>query len=106
MANKFDTWLKTAPAGAQFVYRTGKHLSKGGNGLEFSDLVYSVREAFDRGEVELVQKRLTHGKSAVSIGSFAWIAIKKAHIRPPKRWVSKDGSVVCWKTRPEKITIG
>lgn len=102
MPNKFDTWLGNASPGSEMIYHTGKSLSKHGEGLEFTDLTHSAREAFERGEVDLVQRRLSKGKTVKSIGRFAWIAIKRKDVRRPRLWVSKEGVPVDWVKRPER----
>ena len=102
MANKFDAWLQSAPAGSSHVYHTGPHLSVGNFGIDFSSQVYSAREAYERGEVELVQRRLSHGRGTRAAGLFEWLAIKRAKIKRPREWVSIEGEKVVWRSRPQR----
>ncbi len=98
--NRFDAWLRTAPAGSQFVYRRGPDLSKDGEGKEFTDLVFSAREAWDRGEVELVCRRLTYPRTRTGTGTFEWIAVKREKQAVREPWISKEGDIVRWVERP------
>lgn len=97
--NRFDIWLDTAPVGSEFIYKSGTTLSKRGTGKDFSDLVYSAREAWERGEVELVQRRLLRSWPG-GVGRFAWIAVKRATKATRKKWISRDGHEVTWVNRP------
>lgn len=97
--NRFDAWLRTANAGDQYVYRRGTSLSKKNEGKEFSESVFSAREAWERGEVELVTKRLTHPRHPNGCGTFEWIAVRRETKATRKQWISKDGCLVQWVKR-------
>lgn len=101
MARQFEVWLKFAKPGDQFIYHTGSHLSKKNEGLEYSSKVYSAREAYDRGEVILVQRRVSHGLSRWDPGKFDYIAIKRALVRRPGESVTVEGDLIQWTQRPQ-----
>lgn len=105
MSNRFDAWLQFAEPGSEYIYHRGGSLSKKGEGLNFSSQVYSAREAYDRGEVELVMRRVTWGQGKFNNGSiFEWIAQKRKIIVKREPWIA-EGQIVRWVERPEKRAL-
>lgn len=102
MANRFDIWIKKSLPGESYVYHTGYTLYEDGRGKSFSNQVYSAREAWERGEIELVSRRLTKPKGKYDCGSFEWIAVKRETIAHRKKWLSREGQPMVWKMRPTK----
>lgn len=92
----FGKWLANAKPGESYIYRVGMQLAETRKLQIFSPKVWDAREAFERGEVELVQKRLSIGNKS----KFAWMAVKKAEAKRPQRHISKDGEYATWGKRP------
>lgn len=93
----FSKWLQGAKPGDNYVYKTGQYLTKTRGCRVYSEKVWDAREAFERGEVDLVQKRLSVGAGA----RFAWIAIKREKVKPPPPSYSVDGQIASWGKRPK-----
>jgi hypothetical protein len=72
----FDARLKAARAGEQFCYASGSTL-KGDPAAK------AALRAYFRGEVELVQRRLTGSFNDGRAGTFGYIAVKRRDVRRP-----------------------
>lgn len=108
MAGKFDVWLKVAKPREQFAYHEGYCLHEPGDEKVFSSNVYTAREAYERGEVILVQRRIEQprysavgGTVTVAPGKFQWLAIKRECISPPGVSRSHEGEIIRWQKRPK-----
>ena len=79
----FTDWLRTAPGGAKFVYAVAPCLALAGGTAQH--VATSALRAFYKGEVELVQKRI----SGPPDGRFEYIAIKRWKVVPLHRplWI-------------------
>ena len=73
----FAQWLESSKAGERYIYCT-RHVLDCKTPPEVQHVAMLAREAFARGEVELVQRR-TDGKG----GPFQYIAIKRRERRTP-----------------------
>lgn len=108
MASKFEVWLKVAKPREQFAYHEGYCLHEPGDEKVFSSNVYTAREAYERGEVILVQRRIEHPKHSISLGTvtvapgkFQWIAVKRERISPPGLSRNHEGEITRWQSRPK-----
>ena len=68
----FDAWLQSAQPGDRIIYFTGVYLIH-------TRTVMQVRDAYDRGEIEMIQRR-----DAAQGRGFEYIAVKRAITRPPR----------------------
>jgi hypothetical protein len=73
----FEDWLKTAKGGQRFVYCT-RHCLDAKTPPEVLQDAQLAKEAYERGEIELVQRRVENG------GPFEYIALKKREVRAPR----------------------
>ena len=104
MADRFELWLRKATPGSNYVYHSGSELSRGNGGIHFTSQVYSAREAYERGEVDLVLRRTSAGRGKFNIGStFDWVAIKRSVVKIPEKAFSVDGEPVHWRERPAAL---
>lgn len=84
-------FVETAPAGKSIVYYRGGSLSD----LNAPDALtlWTLRNAYNDGRVDLVQRRMTKGKGKKQRGSgFEYIAIKRRRVSPPK-WATSKGTM-------------
>jgi len=83
----FEHWLASSRGGDRYIYCV-RHVLDCKTPPEILSEAKLAREAFARGEVELVQKR-TNGRDS----PFEYIAVKRKEVRPPfvngERWVPK-----------------
>jgi hypothetical protein len=100
MSKRFESWLKSSPPGSEYPYHTGTRLAKDEAGHVFSDAVFSAREAFERGEVILVQRRLKKGAAPNLAGTFQWLAVKRRVPIRSKPSSSTSGDFARWVSRP------
>lgn len=73
--DRFAAWYGSARPGESFTYHEGN--------LAGGRYIRSVRQAYNNGFVELVQRRLEQPAGPNSIGKFAYIAQAKAVPRKP-----------------------
>jgi hypothetical protein len=74
---QFATWLRKAQPGETYVYFTGSE-------FRHTATVMAARDAYDRGEVDLVQKR-----TPIARLGFHYMAIKRRVVRAPV-WLLAD----------------
>lgn len=71
----FKTWVMRAARGRKIIYFEGEHLQVS---EQVKGLRDAVMEAYEAGEVTLLQKRMTpmQGVTKRTVGTFAFLAMK------------------------------
>lgn len=88
--NEFSDYLESGNPGDHFVYHVGGRLMGSNNPKDVPDVVWRVREAYNQGKIDLVQRRLSRGLKS----KFAYCAVKKARISLPKKAYGRDGGEI------------
>jgi hypothetical protein len=72
----FKAWVRKAAQGRQIIYFEGRHLQENGKVMALRDV---AMEAYEAGEVSLVQRRMTPaaGVNKRTQGTFAYVAVKR-----------------------------
>ena len=83
--SEFDTWLRLAKPGEALIYFAGKmYFGRGKEPAANTPNIKKAREAYDRGEVELVQQLMSRKSE-----HYNYIAIKRRFVSRPE-WGFSD----------------